>query len=265
MLARISIPLLAVFLFLEAPLRGQDSPAPTGGPAPISTDRPSYTNSSNVVPVGVLQFENGFLDTSSRGQSTVDGSETLLRLGVASRTELRLSVPNYDYNLNRGSGAGTGFGDLAVGFRQQFGPLRGGVNVSVTAFVSFPTGASTVSSGGYDPGVQVAWSRGVSNKWSVSGMLSLYAPTQGNARNFTGESTLLLDRQLKGPWDVFAEYVGDFPENGGTRQLMDFGTTFKIAARQQLDFRFGVGLTPAAADHFIGVGYSFRFQAFHRE
>jgi hypothetical protein len=32
-----------------------------------------------------------------------------------------------------------------------------------------------------------------------------------------------------------------------------------------LDFHVGVGLTSAAVNHFIGVGYSFRFQAFHRE
>jgi hypothetical protein len=30
---------------------------------------------------------------------------------------------------------------------------------------------------------------------------------------------------------------------------------------QQLDFHAGVGLSRAAVDRFIGVGYSFRFQA----
>jgi len=262
MLPRFAIPLLAVAVSAGVALHAQEVPAQADIATPIATDRPSFTNSSIVVPLGSLQAENGFLETRSQGQSTVDGPETLLRLGVASRTELRFTVPNYFYNVS--SGAGTGFGDIAVGLKRQLGPLAGGFDVSATAFVSFPTGASGVSSGGYDPGVQVAWSRGLSGKWSVAGMLSLYAPTQGQARNITGESTVLLDRQLRGPWDVFVEYVGDFPENGGTRQMMNFGSSYKIAARQQLDFHFGVGFTPAAADHFVGVGYSFRFQALHR-
>jgi hypothetical protein len=84
-------------------------------------------------------------------------------------------------------------------------------------------------------------------------------------RNLTGESTILLDRQLTAPWDVFVEYVGDFPERGGSRQLMHFGTTLKLAKQHQLDLHFGTGLSSAAPDHFIGIGYSFRFQAIRRQ
>lgn len=66
-----------------------------GGSPPIATDRPSVTDSSVVVPAGSLQFEDGFAYTVSQGQSGWDGSETLLRFGLASKTELRLDVPDY--------------------------------------------------------------------------------------------------------------------------------------------------------------------------
>ena len=265
MLDRISVALLAFILVAPAPLHGQDQPATTDIPGPIATDRPSFTNSSVVVPVGSLQAENGFLETSNQGQSIVDGPETLVRFGAVTRTELRFTVPDYYYNLNATNGRGLGFGDLALGVKEQLGPTPGGFDVSATLFLSFPTGADTVSSGGYDPGLQVAWSRGLSSKWTAAGMLSLYWPTQDHTRNLTGESTILLDRQLTRPWDVFVECVGDFPERGGSRQLMNFGTTLKVARRQQLDFHFGVGLSSAAADHVIGIGYSFRFQAIGRK
>jgi hypothetical protein len=262
MFTRISTALAFVLLAL-APLQGQDQPATSGTAGPIATDRPTVTNSSVVVPSGSLQAENGFLETGSQGQSIVDGPETLVRFGVATRTELRFTVPDYYENVD--AGGGSGFGDLALGIKEQLGPTPGGFDVSATLFLSLPTGADFVSSGGYDPGLQVAWSRGLSAKWTAAGMLSSYWPTQGHARNVTGESTILFDRQLTGPWDAFVEYVGDFPERGGSRQLLHFGTALKIAKRQQLDFHFGMGLSPAAVDHFIGVGYSFRFQAFHRE
>jgi hypothetical protein len=35
-------------------------------------------------------------------------------------------------------------------------------------------------------------------------------------------------------------------------------------SRQQVDIHFGIGLSAAAIDHFIGIGYSFRFQALRR-
>jgi hypothetical protein len=264
MLTRISIALLAFLLVTLAPLQGQDQTATTAASAPIATDRPAVTNSSVVVPSGSLQAENGFLETGTQGQNIFDGPETLLRLGVATKTELRFTVPDYYYNLNAAGDRGTGFGDLAIGVKQQLGPTPGGFDLSATLFLSFPTGADTVSSGGYDPGLQVAWSRGLSAKWTAAGMLSMYWPTQDRARNLTGESTILLDRQLTGPWDAFVEYAGDFPETGGSRHLMHFGTALKLTNQQQLDFHFGVGLSPAAVDHFIGIGYSFRFQAFHR-
>jgi hypothetical protein len=266
MLTRISTMLL-VFVFVGLRLiYGQEPPADNNTLAPFATDRPAVANSSIVVPVGSLQAENGFLVTNNQGQNIADGSETLVRFGILARTELRFTAPDYYYNLN-GSGIGTGFGDLALGVKEQLGPLPGKFDVSVTAFVSFPTGASGVSSGGYDPGLQVAWSRPLPSKWTAAGMLSLYGPTQNHSHNLTGESTILLDRQLTAPWDAFVEYVGDFPERGGTRQFIQFGTALKLGKRQQrqLDFHVGVGLTSAAVNHFIGVGYSFRFQAFHRE
>ncbi|MGD0955290.1 MAG: transporter [Candidatus Acidiferrales bacterium] len=263
MLTRISTALLAFMLVALGPLHGQDQSATTDTSGPIATDRPAVTNSSVVVPSGSLQAENGFLETDSQGQNIFDGPETLVRLGVATRTELRFTVPNYYYNLSVG-GRSSGFGDLAIGVKEQLGPTPGGFDVSATLFLSMPTGADGVSSGGYDGGLQVAWSRGLSSKWTAAGMLSLYWPTQDHTRDLTGESTILLDRQLTGPWDAFVEYAGDFPERGGSRHLLHFGTALKIAKQQQLDFHFGVGLSPAAVDHFIGIGYSFRFQAFHR-
>jgi len=230
----------------------------------MATDRPAVTNSSVVVPIGSLQAENGFLETGSQGQSVLDGPESLVRFGVAKRTELRFTVPDYFYNLTTGGNPGSGFGDFALGVKEQLGPTPGKFDVSVILFLSFPTGANTVSSGGYDPGFQLPWSRALSANWTAAGMFAVYWPTQGRMRNLTGESTFLLDRQLTKPWDAFIEHAGDFPEAGGPRHLLHFGTALKIAQQQQIDFHVGVGLSSAAVDHLIGIGYSFRIQAIRR-
>jgi len=264
MLARISTALLVFIWAGMVPLHGQGQLPSIDASEPISTDRPAVTDSSVVVPAGSLQAENGFLETSSQGQNVIDGPETLVRFGIAKRTELRFTLPDYFRNLTAGNGLGSGFGDFAFGVKEQLGPTPGKFDVSVVLFLSFPTGANTVSSGGYDPAFQVPWSRALSANWTAAGMFSVYWPTQGRTRNVTGESTFLLDRQLTKPWDAFVEYAGDFPESGGPRHLLHFGTALKIAKQQQIDFHVGVGLSSAAVDHFIGIGYSFRFQAIRR-
>ena len=188
-------------------LRGQGQPA---SDPPISTDRPAIANSSVVVPEGSFQVENGVLITSSEGQRTFDGPETAVRFGVASATELRLSPPDYYRDLPTGFGfAGSGFGDITIGVKRQLGPTADGFDVSLIVFVSIPTGAHLISSHGYDPGLQLPWSRKLSTNWTAAGQFALYWPTQtsqGDAtRDLTGGATFLLDRQLTAPLDAFIE------------------------------------------------------------
>lgn len=187
-------------------LRGQIPPASDD---PISTDRPAIAASSTVVPKGSFQMENGFLISNTH---SFDGPETSMRFGLTGNTELRFSAPDYYFNTS------SGFGDVTVGMKQQFGPASG-FDVSLIVFLSIPTGAHAVSSHGCDPGLQFPWSRKLSANWNAGGQFALYWPTEqpSDRRNLTGESTFLLDRQLTSPMDVFIEYAGDFPQRGGPR------------------------------------------------
>jgi hypothetical protein len=234
-------------------LHGQSPPSSDD---PISTDRPAIAASSTVVPEGSFQMENGFLISNTH---SFDGPETSMRFGLTNNTELRFSAPDYYFN----SSSGSGFGDVSVGVKQQLGPA-GGFDVSLIVFLSIPTGAHTISSHGYDPGLQLPWSRKLSANWSTGGQFALYWPTQVDGRNLTGESTFLLDRQLTKPMDAFVEYAGDFPQRGGPRHLLHIGAAYKATPRQQIDLHVGIGLSSATIDHFVGIGYSFRFQAVRR-
>lgn len=222
----------------------------------ISTDRPSVTNSSVVMPQGGFQAENGFAITNTAGQYSLDLPETNLRYGLLRKTELRFAVPNYFQNLSAASGVPSGFGDLALGVKQQVGPLSK-FDVSVIVFVSFPTGANAISTHGYDPGLQLPWSRQLTGNWTAGGQVACYWPTHTRTRNFTGETTFFLDRQLTKSWSAFVEYAGSFPERGGSRQYLHMGTAYKVTRRQQVDFHVAAGLTDAASRAYFGFGYSF--------
>jgi len=77
----------------------------------------------------------------------------------------------------RNSTFGNGFDDLSLGFKQQLGPIRGGFDVSLIASVSFPTGANLISSHGYDPTVQLPWSRSpaLTNVWLGNLVFLIYS------------------------------------------------------------------------------------------
>ena len=246
--------LFLTLLLAAFPLGAQN---PADLQQPISTDRPSVANSSVVVPKAVLQIENGLLITSNDGQHILDLPESSLRYGLFNKTELRLAVPNYFQDL--GTGAASGFGDIAIGAKHQLGPMRG-LDLSVIFFLSLPGGAHDISSHGYDPGLQFPWSHKLSANWTAGGQVAFYWPTQAGEHVFTGESTFYLVRSLARSWDAFAEYAGDFPRRGGPRHLLHFGSAYRIAPRNQIDFHVAAGLSRAAPDVFVGAGYSFLFR-----
>ena len=244
---------------------GPQTPAQTCGAnaqSPIDTDRPQITSSSVVVPCGSLQFENGFQQTANRDQQTFDFPETSVRLGIARKTELRIGVPDYFYNDDTAPAFGSGFGDMSLGVKQQLGPTRGGFDVSLIGSVSFPTGGNLLSSHGYDPNVQLPWSRSLTKNWIAAGMFSVMWPTEGPRRNLTGQSSVYFGLQLTKPWDAYVEFSGAFPQRGGPQSVIDIGTTYKITPHQQFDFHCNFGVSAATPDHSIGFGYSFRFQVF---
>ena len=222
----------------------------------IATDRPSVTASSTTVPPGGLQIESGLQATDNRGEWTLDAPELLLRYGLLRKTELRLVLPNYLLTLPAQGSSPHGFGDVAVAFEQQLGPI-GGFDLGLIPSISLPSGARAISSGGYDPSLGLPWSRALSASWTVAGQLAAYWPTVNGTRNYTRELSLLFDRQLPAGWDTFIEYAADVPRRGGSRQLLHLGTTYKPSPHHQLDLHAGFGLTKAAPASLVGLGYSY--------
>jgi hypothetical protein len=250
--------LLAVF---SAACRAQP-PSSTATPE-IVTDRPDVTESSVVIPKGSLQLENGITWTSGHGANTIDLSETLMRFGVSARSEIRVVAPNYLGGLSS-PGTASGFGDIALGVKQQLGPLPGGFDLSVIAALSLPTGADRVSSHGFDPFIKLPWSKDLKAGWSVGGMQSIFWNTEGK-RNLTGEQTFYIEKELTKAWDAFAEYAGDFAQWGESKQIAHLGTACRITPPQEVDFHYGFGLSHAAPRQFFAVGYSFRIdKAWHQ-
>jgi hypothetical protein len=182
----------------------------------IVTDRPDVTEASTVVPKDSLQIENGFTQTSDHGTETLDLSESLVRYGLADRTELRFDVPNLFFR-DAGGQPAPGLSGLSFGVKQQLGPLPGNFDVAVIAALSFPTGTKNESGRGFDPFIKLPWSRPLTEKWSFGGMVSAFWETVDYRHRFLWEPTFYLERELTKKTDAFAEFAGDYFANGSKR------------------------------------------------
>jgi Putative MetA-pathway of phenol degradation len=220
----------------------------------IATDRPDVTNSSLVVPSGSLQFENGIDWTVRHGSNAIDGTNTRVRLGVADCTEFLADISNYFGSVN--GGQPSGFSNVVISVKRQLS-VPFGFNLSATAGLGFPSGSRSISGPGYQPYIQLPWSRNIGQGWAVEGMFTLTWFPSDSARNPTFEPTLSVQREFGPSVDVFSEYVGDY-DHRRPAQLLDGGDAWRFTDTQQLDFHAGVGLNSSTVDHYFGIGYSFR-------
>jgi hypothetical protein len=228
----------------------------------LATDRPDFTESAVVVPPGSVQLEMGLTWERRRASRAFNAPELLVRWGVGRRTELRFGAP--DYNRTRAVPTGRhfdGFGDTSLGFKQQFGPLPAGFDLALIGGISVPTGDDRFSSGAVDPEAVLAWARDLTERASLSGGFGIFLPTEDPelGRNETGFVTFTLGYALGERWNTFLEYAGELPEQGGNAHLAHHGYSYGITPTSQADVHFGVGLSPAAPDFFIGAGYVVRY------
>lgn len=227
---------------------------PTAADA-IDTDRPDTTNSSETVPVGSLQLENGINIADWSGGTRLDGTTSRLRLGLVDCAEVLVDVPDYSF-APRSSGV-RGFTGVAPAAKIELQGLPEGLQVSVVAGAGLPTGAGSNGGDITKPYLQIPWSQEIGGDFSLHGMLTeTWLPGQASDSLF--EETLSLERELGESADAFVEYVGDYPQHATASQVLNFGGAWRFTRLQQVDFHAGFGFTQASPRSYFGMGYSLR-------
>lgn len=239
--------------------------AQSAPPPEIVTDRPTITPAPFVVPVNYIQAENGLaLRKEYRGKS-FNAPQTLVRLGVLPRAELRLTVPNYF--LIEGAGDHiSAVNDISVGAKIQVGPLPGKIDLAIIPGFTVPTGSPSLTTNAVDPFIQFTASRRVSANWTIGSAQSVFVQTEESEAQAQGitskrkkavyQPTLIVFRKLGPHADFFSEYAGNFAKGRMPDQIIDAGAVYRFRRNQQLGIRTGVGLTKAAPATFIEFGYS---------
>lgn len=239
----------------------------SGGP--LVTDRPDFTEASSTVGLGIAQLEFGYtytFDNDGTTQTITNAfGEPLLRYGVlAEWLELRLG---YNYFTQETNGVQvSGSDDLYLGFKIGLTPQEGILpEMALIPQMRVPTGKAPFTANQVLPGLN--WIYG----WELTDRLSTAGSTQFNLAKDGTNNTYTQWAQswtLAYSWTdklgSYAETFGLMPQGAvDTKPEYYFngGFTYLLNDNIQWDIRAGTGLNDAAADYFLGSGFSVRYGA----
>jgi hypothetical protein len=211
------------------------------------------------------QLESGGTFTRSLNETSSSIGEALLRIGVSTRSELRLGLNSY--SLTRSAGiTNRGFEDVSLGAK--FKLLDGGGDgsakpaVAVIVASSFPTGAEPFRAGGPQPEAKLGVSWDLSSRVAFSSNLN-YALVREQSEKY-GEvaASGSLGVGLTSRLGSYLEYFTFLPqsEHLSSSRYLNGGLTYGLTPNLQLDARGGLGLKKLGGpDYFVGFGFARRW------
>lgn len=226
---------------------------------PISTDRPDFTESTEVVGPGLVQWEGGFTFERERDRvGMTTGPYPLLRVGLSRTVEVRVASDGLKFS--RSSGARSGMADQEVGIKIRLAePGKYRPSLAILGRLSLPYGSAEYSSRGYDPGVTLAWGRDLKAGFEVSGNFNLDNVTANVRRVLQDGESLSVAHHVNGRWGTYCEvYTISEPEISGSRDWVLNGGVTRNYGNVQLDAEAGHALTRRGTVWFFGVGFAYR-------
>ena len=239
------------------------SAAQSSSSAPeLVTDRPDFTESSEVVGHHVVQIETGLrLEKSDAATRQVSTPQVLVRVGLGSRLELRFAGDGYvsqSVQTPAGQVRTSGHSDMELGAKVKFLTAdAAGLDMAVIPFVSLPTASAGFGSTGYDPGVKLTWARELPQGFGLSGNINAASVTEDAGRRWEKEVSVSLGHSLGGAWGMYWEGYGALA-GGSCDCTVNTGVSRAIGENSQIDFEVGRGVSGAAQDWFVGVGFAVR-------
>ena len=231
---------------------------------PLVTDRPDFTESSSTVGSGVLQLESGltFADFQE-GADVTTLPELLARWGVLDKLELRFLLPIYSWE--RAAGDGSGFLSSGFGRKYELSQGRGdgfigGMEASLIAFTTIPTGTSDFASSKWQPSAVFAASWELAPTVGIGTNLGVSRPADEENRFTTLWASVAAGVGLNEATSIFFELYGFNREEdrGPSTATFQTGFVYLFNPDLQADIRTARRLTNRGVDFLVGAGISWR-------
>ena len=226
----------------------------------ISTDRPGFANSTDIVPRGHIQLEGGATAARSGDDRSYSFGQLLVRVPLSSRIEAHVGVPSYLVSRSGGTRE-TGADNLFLEGKYLLSSRKRSA-YSVTANAILPTGSQKVTTRRFESGVNFAADYKLSDSLGITLNLGELRVANVSATGSTSHADDLFGAAafnftLTPKLGTFAELYA-IGGDGPTQKYLDGGFTYLLNPRTQLDASAGVGLGNRAGgpDYFYGAGIS---------
>ncbi|MGH7619690.1 MAG: transporter, partial [Gemmatimonadaceae bacterium] len=225
------------------------------------------TDTPTALPPRGIQLEAGVTDDQVPGSRYVSAGETLLRVGVAPHTEIRLFGNSYATRTVASAPAASGMEDPKIGAKVNLRSVADSVhsslpNVAVLAAATLPIGARGFGATHSQPELKLA------ANWTTPSPFSAYMNV-GYGQTYDGTrwgshawSSLALWYAATPRVSLFGEGLAVGRLRGGATagNDLDAGITFLINDRCQIDLRAGHGVgSETSQERFVGLGLAKRW------
>jgi hypothetical protein len=228
-------------------------------PGELVTDRPDFTESSQVVPRGWVQIESGLaLETSNaENRHSIAFGTPLIRVGLIRKLELRIGADGAMYQ-RLGDERSGGFSDMDFGVKYKFmeeGRFRPAM--SAIAAISTPIGQSTFSSGAYEPAIKLTWEKDVIAGFSAAGNFNWSALAVEGGRLHQRVASLSIGHGLGRGFSGFWEVYGFTAEERGRESAYMFasGLIRAVGKNAQWDVNVHRRMGAQGPDWIVSAGF----------
>lgn len=231
---------------------------------PLVTDRPDFSESTEIVPSGRYQFEFGYTFNQVRSDKQHVIGELLARIPIHRMVELRVGFNSYAI-FRSPVGNISGLQDESIGVKvkamdDNIGGFLGNLQTAFILATTLPTGKDEFGEDELQPEFKLALGLPFSERFSASSNLNFHYASQDGDRYSQFSNSLSLGYALSNPLGVFLEYYGYSPasKDGPDASYLSGGFTYLFGADFQMDLRAGKGLNGIESEYFVGFGAAVR-------
>jgi Putative MetA-pathway of phenol degradation len=220
----------------------------------VDADRPDVTNSTHIVPAGLVQIEFGGIYTRDTPSQSGASSPFTIRVGLADWVEARIGADGVAMQ-NGPDANGTGFGNVQVGSKLRLWADPGGVPVlSILTGINLPTADSTsgLGSGDVDYVASVLTGTDFARRGHIDVNYGLGALGAGQGRPHYVQQ-LISASVSAAVTEHFNQYVEVFwfsrtDIDGAAETSIDTGVIYELGSRFAIDGGVQFGIAGPAPD-----------------
>jgi hypothetical protein len=236
---------------------------------PFATSRPGQTEGPVVVPKGYFQVETEIAGYAQSKGGPVKTSETRVagadfRYGIGNATDVEMIVSPYLRDRARDSSLGAadtaaGFGDVTLRARHMFAGADGnGPTFSLIGFVTLPTSKDGLGADEVEGGLIATGAANLTPRISLTLTLGAAAIHEGGYEGDV-EAGANLTFAVTDRFGVYVEGFAEKAAHDDAAATLDAGATYLLGPTTQLDAGANFGVTGAADDVDVFIGWAHRF------